>query len=123
MDVLSWILWFALSALSLLWSVAWFLIGGWVSTLAQIVVIIGVIYILKYGWRRAPYEIANRTASFGRFFWGWLRAREPATGGVEVREVVRFVRAKELGDINVSTLLNLATLAGLALVSAGAAGH
>jgi hypothetical protein len=35
-----------------------------------------------------------------------------------VREVVRVVRAKELGDINVSTLLSLVMLIGLALVPA-----
>jgi hypothetical protein len=35
-----------------------------------------------------------------------------------VREVVRIVRVKELGDINVSTLLSLIVLAGLALLVA-----
>jgi hypothetical protein len=33
-----------------------------------------------------------------------------------VREVVRVVRAKEFGDVNISTLLSLLTLIGLALV-------
>ena len=35
------------------WTVLWFLIGGWVSTLLQIIVLIGVVYLLKYGWQRA----------------------------------------------------------------------
>jgi hypothetical protein len=34
-----------------------------------------------------------------------------------VREVVRVVRAKEFGDINISTLLSLLMLLGLALLT------
>jgi len=32
------------------------LIGGWISTLLQIIVLIGVVYVLKYGWQRAPRQ-------------------------------------------------------------------
>jgi hypothetical protein len=97
----------------------WFLISRWVSTLLQIAVLIATIYFLKYGWQRAPAEILRRTRSFGHFFWSWVRARELQTNSeVHVREVVRVVRAKELGDINVSTLLSLVMLIGLALVPA-----
>jgi len=116
MDTVAWIAWGLLTLLGFLWSLVWFLISGWVSTLLQIAVLIATIYLLKYGWQRAPAELWRRTRSFGRFFWTWVRAREPQpVGSVEVRE--RVVRAKEFGDINISTLLSLLTLLGLALVA------
>jgi hypothetical protein len=119
MEILAWLAWGVAAVLGFLWSLVWFLISGWVSTLLQIAVLIATIYFLKYGWQRAPAEILRRTRSFGRFFWSWVRAREPQTNSeVHVREVVRVVRAKELGDINVSTLLSLVMLIGLALVPA-----
>ena len=118
MDTVAWIAWGLLTLLGVLWSLVWFLISGWVSTLLQIAVLIATIYFFKYGWQRAPAELWRRTRSFVRFFWTWIRAREPQpVGGVEVREVVRVVRAKEFGDINISTLLSLLTLLGLALVA------
>ena len=95
----------------------WCLISGWVSTLLQIALLIAIIYFFKYGWQRAPAEIWRRTRSFGRFFWSWLRAREQRSSDVEVREVVHVVRAKEFGDINISTLLSLLMLFGLALLT------
>ena len=117
MDILAWLGWILLAILGALWSIVWFLISGWVSTLLQIAILVAVIYFLKYGWQRAPAEIWRRTSSIGRFFWSWLRAREPHTSAdIEVREVVRVVRTKEFGDINVSTLLSLLTLVGLALL-------
>lgn len=118
MDVVVWLFWAVVSALGIVWSVVWFLISGWVSTLAQIAVLIVVIYTLKYGWRRAPFEISRRTLSFGRFFWGWIRAREPEAGsGSREVEVIRVVRAREAGDINVSTLLSLLALTGFLLLA------
>ena len=117
MEILSWLAWGVAAVLGILWSLVWFLISGWVSTLLQIAVLIATIYFFKYGWQQAPAEILRRTRSFWRFFWGWLRAREPQTNS-DVREVVHVVRAKELGDINVSTLLSLVMLIGLALVPA-----
>ena len=117
MEILAWLGWGVAAVFGFLWSLGWFLISGWVSTLLQIAVLIAIIYFLKYGWQRAPVEILRRTRSFGRFFWSWLRAREPQTNSdVPVREVVRVVSAKELGDINISTLLSLVMLIGLALV-------
>jgi len=119
MEILAWLAWGVAAVLGFLWSLVWFLISGWVSTLLQIAVLIATIYFLKYGWQRAPAEILRRTRSFGHFFWSWVRARELQTNSeVHVREVVRVVRAKELGDINVSTLLSLVMLIGLALVPA-----
>ena len=118
MEIIAWLAWAVMALLGILWSVMWFLIAGWVSTLLQIALLIATIYFLKYGWQRAPAEIWRRTHSFGRFFWTWIRAREPHTpGDVEVREVVRVVRAKEFGDINISTLLSLVMLIGLALLT------
>lgn len=118
MDIVVWFGWAVITVIGVLWSLVWFLISGWVSTLLQIAVLIATIYFLKYGRQRAPAEILRRTRSFGRFFWNWVRAREPQLGtDVEVREVVRVVGGKEFGDINVSTLLTLLMLAGFALLT------
>jgi hypothetical protein len=118
MEILAWLGWAVATVLGVLWSLMWFLISGWVSTLLQIALLIATIYFFKYGWQRAPAQIWSRTRSFGRFFWSWLRAREPqASPDVDVREVVRVVRAKEFGDINISTLLSLLMLVGLALLT------
>lgn len=117
MDVLSW-LWLAVTTVAgVVWSLAWFLVGGWVSTLLQIALLIGAIYYFKYGWRRAPVEIWRRTSAFGRFFWSWIRAREAPAADAPAREVIRYVRAKEFGDLNVSTLLSLLMIFGLLLAS------
>ena len=119
MDVLAWIWWLIVSALSLVWTLFWFLISGWVSTLLQIALLVGVVFYFKYGWQRAPVEIWKRATQAARFVLGWVRTREPATNEprVEVREVVRVVRIKERGDVNLSTMLSLAVLAGLALMA------
>ena len=94
MDILSWLLWLVLSVLGVIWTVVWFLISGWVSTLLQIAILVIVIYSLKYGWQRAPHEIWKKSSAFGRFFWNWVRARDPNADrpAVETREVVRVVR-------------------------------
>jgi hypothetical protein len=118
MEIIAWLGSAVVAILGVLWSLVWFLISGWVSTLLQIALLIATIYFFKYGWQRAPAEIWRRTRSFGRFFWGWLRAREPQTSpDVDVREVVRIVRTKEFGDINISTLLSLLVLIGFALLT------
>lgn len=118
METLGWIASWLWSIAGLVLSLIWFLVGGWVSTLLQITVLIFAIYGFKYGWRRAPFEIWRRTQGFLRFFWNWIRAREPETQpAVEVREVIREIRVREFGDINLSTAMSVATLAGLALLS------
>ncbi len=119
MDFLSWLSWAILSAVSIAWSLVWFLISGWVATLVQIALLVCAIFYFKYGWRRAPGEIWKRTRSFGRFVWNWIRQREPgAEPRIEVREVVRVVRRKEFGDISLSTLLTLLMIGGLLLLPA-----
>lgn len=121
-DILAWLWWVVASVLSVAWSLLWFLLGGWVSTLAQIAVLVGIIFFYKYGWQRAPAEIAARVSTFGRFVWNWVRQRETGEAGaprVEVREVVRTVRVKEAGDINVSSLLNLLVFFGIAILAMG----
>jgi hypothetical protein len=74
-----------------------------------------VIYFLKYGWQRAPAEIWRRSRSFARFFVSWIRAREP-TFGADQPTMVRVIRVKEFGDINISTVLSLLMLTGLLLL-------
>lgn len=114
MDVLGWIVSALLSVGSLLLSLVWFLISGWVSTLLQIAVLIFAIYGFKYGWSRAPFEIWRRTQTFLRFFWNWIRAREPdPRPDGEVREVIREIRVREPGDINLSTAMSLLVVVGL----------
>ena len=123
MEILFWLWWGLLTILGLLWSIVWFLISGWVSTLLQIGLLVAAVYFFKYGWQRAPAEIWKHTQALGRFFWGWLRARELQTSAkvasekVHVREVVRVVKAREFGDINISTLFSLLMLIGLALLT------
>jgi hypothetical protein len=118
MDIIVWIAWALFSVLGLAWTLVWFLISGWVSAVLQIAVLIAAIFFLKYGWQRAPVELWKRTRSFAVFAWGWIRAREPQAGPREVvRERVRIVRVKEFGDVNVSTLLSLLMVAGLALLA------
>ncbi|HRD77126.1 MAG TPA: hypothetical protein PK264_14540, partial [Hyphomicrobiaceae bacterium] len=105
------------------WSLVWFLVGGWVSTVAQILVIVGVIFLYKYGWQRAPLEIWSRSRNLARFVWAWARQRElPAAEnrrGEAARDVVRVVKVKEFGDVNLSTLLSLVMIGGIVLLSTG----
>ena len=121
MDILSWLWWFLASLLQLLWSLVWFLISGWVSTILQILLAVFVIFYFKYGWQRAPAEILKQARALGRLVWGWMSARETAARSSEqagsVKEVVRVVRVKDLGDVNISTLLSLSALAGIVLMS------
>src|SRR5262245_9125982 len=125
MDVLGWLGWALLAVLGLLWwlvglawVVIWFLISGWVSTLLQIAILIAVVFFLKYGWQRAPAELWRRGSAFTLFSWKWLRARDGEPASRERREIVRVVRVKEFGDVNISTLMSLAVLAGLAILTA-----
>ena len=124
MEILGWLWWLLVKLLGLAWGLIWFLLGGWVATAAQIAVIGLVIFGYKYGWRRAPEEILARSGAIGRYLWGWVRARETGGGAspgrVEVRErqVIRTVRRKEPGDINLSTVMSVAMLAGLGLLAA-----
>lgn len=124
MDVLGWLWWLVAGFLGMVGSVAWFLLGGWVSTLAQILVIVLVVFGFRYGWRRAPAELIARVASVGRFTWGWMRSGEgahPAAGTLSSgRAVSRRRSRRQPGDvrINVSTCLTLLMLAGLWLVAA-----
>ena len=83
MDILGWLWWAVSSVLGIAWTIVWFLLGGWVSALAQIAVVVLIIFGMKYGWRQAPFEVLSRTKSFGRFAWNWIRAKEP--GQVSVR--------------------------------------
>lgn len=122
MDILEWLWWAVATAFGLTWGIIWFLISGWVSTILQIALLIIVIYFLKYGWQRAPTEVWRRSRAFGAFFWSWLHAREPqGAASPEVREVIRVVRTKEFGDINLSTLLSLLVVLGCVLLASGPA--
>ncbi len=60
MDILGWLWWAVSSVLGLVWTIVWFLLGGWVSALAQIAVVVLIIFGMKYGWRQAPFEVWSR---------------------------------------------------------------
>ena len=122
MEFVNWIVWLLAALAGWIWSIAWLLLGGWVSTLLQILVIVFIVFGFKYGWRRAPLEIALRVRPVAGWLWRWATSREPRSGRADgaatgVREV-RIIRVKAPGDVNLSTLLNVVMLAGLALLGA-----
>jgi hypothetical protein len=117
MDILGWFWWIAATILTGILSLIWFLVSGWVSTLLQIALLIIVIYLLKYGWHRAPADIWTRSRAFAGFFIGWIRARDAVALEREVVHTVRVIKVKEFGDVNVSTLMSLLMLAGLVLMA------
>jgi hypothetical protein len=131
MDFLGWIGWLLWSLLALLWSLVWLLLGGWVSTALQILVVILAVYVYRYGWRRAPGEVVRQALAVGRFASGAMKATE-ALAQAETdrkrevsRAAKRTVASKPLtirnrGDVtvNLSTLLSVAMLAGLWIISA-----
>ena len=122
MDILSWLWWGIAKILGLAWSFVWFLLGGWVSTLVQLAILVGVVFALKYGWRQAPQEMWSRVRPLGRFAWAWARTREATLPAgqplAEVREVVRTVRVKHPGDVSASTLLTVLALLGMLVAGA-----
>jgi len=108
--------------LSTLWSLIWLLIGGWVSTALQIIVLVLAYYAYRYGWRRAPLEAWRGVRAITRWGWNWLRGVEAMAGVPErerVREVevVREIRVKDFGDVNLSSLTNVSMLAGLLVLA------
>jgi hypothetical protein len=120
MDVLTWIWWLLSGLLGFVLSLTWFLLGGWVVTLAQIAVVALVIFGWKYGWQRAPQELATRTAWLGRFGWSFVRRRPMRDIPLAERSGSRqrnIARRRAPGDVNLSTLLNLAMLIGLWLLA------
>lgn len=118
--LLSAILWIVSS----LWSLVWLLIGGWVSAALQIVVLVLAVFAYRYGWREAPYRAWRGARAVARWGWAWLRGAEAMAGGggsadrVREVEVVREIRVKEFGDVNLSSLMNAAMMIGLALLAA-----
>ncbi|MBL8566336.1 MAG: hypothetical protein JNM89_11530 [Hyphomicrobiaceae bacterium] len=106
-----------------LWALVWLLIGGWVSAALQIVVLVLAVFAYRYGWREAPYRAWRGARAVARWGWAWLRGAEAMAGEeahVREVEVVRVVRVKELGDVSLSSLLNVSMLLGLALLAATA---
>ncbi len=117
MDVFGWLWWLVWNALSLVWGVVWFLLGGWVATLAQIGFVVLLIFGYRYGWRQAPQEILSRAVGLLRAGGGWVRSRE-AGAGIPARDArgrsARDRPHRASGAISLSTLLNVLMLAGLA---------
>ena len=108
--------------LSTLWSLIWLLIGGWVSTALQIIVLVLAYYAYRYGWRRAPLEAWRGVRAITRWGWNWLRGVEamadvPERERVREVEVVREIRVKDFGDVNLSSLMNVSMLAGLLVLA------
>jgi hypothetical protein len=124
MEILAWLWWGIAKILGLVWSFVWFLLGGWVATLVQLLIIVGIVFALRYGWRRAPSEMLTRGRNVTRFVWAWLRMREPGLARSAQpalstqREIVREIRIKDFGDVSASTLLTVLMLMGM--LAAGA---
>jgi hypothetical protein len=114
MELAAWV-WWAVSAIaSAVFSVVWFLVGGWVVTLAQLAVLIGIVFAYKFGWRRAPLEVASRMRAMGSRVWPWLRQREPRRDEApSLRQGLERQNGRQFGDINLSTLMSIAALFGL----------
>ena len=120
--LLGWVWWLLAKVFGLIFGVVWFLLGGWVSALAQIVVIGLLIFGYKYGWRQALPEIRSLARPIGRQIWGWVRRRERAgSAGAQSSEAKlqtgkaqRRRGAREPGDVNLSTLLSVVMLLELA---------
>lgn len=128
MDLLGWLWWMVKGLLGLVW----FLLGGWVSTLLQIVALVLGVFVFKYGWRQGPIEAWRAGEGARRFVWGWMKgtglgglgwrtaaagASASATRSAAPRVEIRTVRVKEMGDVNLSTLLSVSAMAGVALLT------
>ena len=135
MDILSWIGWLLWGLLALLWSIVWLLLGGWISTAAQILVVAMGIFVYRYGWHRAPAELWRQTVAVWRFASGAMRASEALAESREdrkrsaVREAspgktgsraAHNAGVRHAGDvtINLSTTLSVMMLVGFWLMSA-----
>ena len=117
MEIVSWIGWLLAALAGWIWSVAWLLIGGWVSTLLQLLLIVLVVFAFKYGWRRAPLELALRVRPLAGWLWRWVTSRErPSYTNPSSTPEVRIIRVKAPGDVNLSSLLNVIMLAGMGLL-------
>ena len=120
MEIVSWIVWMLATLAGWIWSIAWLLLGGWVSTLLQVLVLVFIVFGFKYGWRRAPLEIALRVRPLAGWLWRWATSREPRSGrgydDAQGLPEIRVIRVKAPGDVNLSTLLNVMMLTGLALL-------
>ncbi|MFN3743067.1 MAG: hypothetical protein ACK4TL_00030 [Hyphomicrobiaceae bacterium] len=117
MEIVSWVGWLPAALAGWAWSFAWLLVGGWVATLLQVLVIVFLVFTFKYGWRRAPLEMGLRVRPVAGWLWRWATARERP--GFETTRGARDVgidRAKMPGDVNLSSLLDVLMLAGLGLL-------
>jgi hypothetical protein len=117
MEIVSWIGWLLAALAGWIWSIAWLLVGGWVSTLLQILVIVFLVFAFKYGWRRAPLEMALRVRPVAGWLRRWVSLRErPGFETARGTREVRIIRVKAPGDVNLSSLLNMLMLTGLGLL-------
>lgn len=122
MDIVGWIFWLVTATLGVAGSIVWFLLGGWVVTLVQLVVLVGAVFVYRYGWQRGPLEMIQKARGLAAFTWAWVRSGDVAAR-VRTAEAdrtalrVRTVRIKEWGDVNLSTLLSVTALAGLGVVA------
>lgn len=66
MEIVSWIGWLLAALAGWVWSIAWLLVGGWVSTLLQILIVVFLVFAFKYGWAaRAVGDGAQGAAACG----------------------------------------------------------
>lgn len=86
MDVVGWVWWVASTVVGWGAAIVWFLVGGWVATLAQILVVVLVLFGYKYGWRAAPQAVLEKARRFFGWGWAWVRRREDFAGAMPSRQ-------------------------------------
>ncbi len=125
MDILGslfgWLWWAAQLLLGLLW----LLVGGWVSTLLQIVVLALGFFVWRHGWRQAPAELWRQTRALYRLSRGAIRASEameraraPEPGRSAVAPVVTPQSPRQFGDVTINMSSALSGLMFLGLAAA-----
>ena len=80
MEILGWLWWMVSTLIGAVWTVVWFLVSGWVSTLLQIMLLVVTICFSNTDGneRRERYGAgAERSADFSGTGFGRARDRAP----------------------------------------------
>jgi len=126
MDILN-LLWTALTfALSVLWSLAWFVLRDLISTLLWILIVAWLLLSVRY---RSFVGGSVAMLRYGRYslsiFWRWLRGTPSSALSlppprVITKEVVKYVptktRRRPLGTMSISEQLNMLLVGALYLL-------
>lgn len=123
MELLSWLMGWLWWLITILMGFLWLLVGGWVSTLLQIVVLALGFFVWRHGWRQAPNELWRQAMALYRFLSGAMRAsaamesaRAPEPRRPSPEPAVVAPPRRQFGDvtINISSALSALVFVGLA---------